>query len=61
MFKAIEQLPEKQRIIFEMRYFDEIPFKNIVDQIGGSDGSHKASYHIARKKIEEYLKQQLNY
>lgn len=61
LFKAIETLPEKQRLIFEMRYFDETSFKDIVLQLGGSEGSHKASYHIARKKIEEFLKQQLNY
>lgn len=61
LFEAIDQLPEKQKLIFELRYFEELPFDQIVAQIGGTTGSHKASYHIARKKIEDFLKAKLNF
>ena len=52
---AVEQLPDKQQIVFEMRYFDEMPYKEISRQLGTSVGALKASYHIAVKKIEQYL------
>ncbi len=53
--KAIAQLPEKQKLIFNMRYFDEIKFKDISQILGTSEGALKASYHIAVKKIEKLL------
>ena len=53
--KAIAQLPEKQKLIFNMRYFDEIKFKDISLILGTSEGALKASYHIAVKKIEKLL------
>ena len=53
--EAIAQLPEKQRAIFNMRYFDEMKYSDISDILGTSVGALKASYHIAVKKISEYF------
>jgi RNA polymerase sigma factor (sigma-70 family) len=53
---AIQQLPEKQRIVFNMRYFDEMSYADISKILDTSEGALKASYHHAAKKIEEYVK-----
>lgn len=53
--KAILTLPEKQRIVFNMKYFDEMKYENISEILGTSVGALKASYHHAVKKIEKYL------
>lgn len=53
--KAIATLPEKQRIVFNMRYFDELKYEDISEVLGTSVGALKASYHLAVKKIEEFL------
>ena len=53
--KAIASLPEKQQIVFNMKYFDNIKYKNMADILKTSEGALKASYHIAVKKIETYL------
>ncbi len=53
--KAILTLPEKQRIVFNMRYYDEMPYEKISEVLETSVGALKASYHIAAKKIEEFL------
>ena len=53
--KAINKLPEKQRIVFNMRYFDEMKYEDISEVLGTSVGALKASYHHAVKKIEEYF------
>ena len=55
--KAILSLPEKQRIVFNMRYFDEIPYEQISEIFGTSVGALKASYHLAMKKIKNMLEQ----
>lgn len=52
---AILQLPEKQRIVFNLRYFDEMPYEEMSKVLGTSEGALKASYHHAVKKIEEML------
>ena len=54
--KAIASLPEKQQQVFNMKYFQELKYREISDILGTSEGALKASYHIAAKKIEEYLK-----
>ena len=54
--KAIETLPEKQRLVFNMKYFEEMKYEEMSDILGSSIGALKASYHIATKKIEEFLK-----
>jgi RNA polymerase sigma-70 factor (ECF subfamily) len=53
--KAILTLPEKQRLVFNMKYFEELKYEEISDIVGTSVGALKASYHIAVKKIEEYI------
>ncbi len=59
--KAIHMLPEKQRAVFTMRYYNEMPYKEMAEVMGGTVGSLKASYHHAVKKIEEYLKINISY
>ncbi len=53
--EAILQLPEKQRIIFNMKYFDDMKYDEISEVLGTSVGALKASFHIAVKKIESIL------
>lgn len=57
---AIETLPEKQKIVFMMRYYDEHSYEEMVEILGGTTGSLKASYHHAAKKIEKFLEDSLN-
>jgi len=52
---AIQQLPEKQRIVFNLRYYDEMPYEEMSRVLETSEGALKASYHHAVKKIEEYI------
>ena len=51
------KLPEKQRIVFNMRYFDELKYEEISEILGTSVGALKASYHHAAKKIEESIQE----
>lgn len=53
--EAIMSLPEKQRMVFNMRYFDEMEYKQIAEITGTSEGALKASYHIAAEKIKKIL------
>lgn len=53
---AIQQLPEKQRIVFHLRYYDEMPYEEMSRVLETSEGALKASYHHAVKKIEDYIK-----
>lgn len=53
--KAILRLPEKQRIVFNMRYYDELKYEEISEILGTSVGALKASYHHASKKVEEFM------
>ncbi len=55
--KAILTLPNKQRLVFNMKYFDEMKYNEISQIVGTSLGALKASYHLATKKIEAYLKE----
>ncbi|WP_421918179.1 RNA polymerase sigma factor [Marinifilum sp.] len=54
--KAILRLPEKQRLVFNMKYFDELKYEEISEVLETSVGALKASYHHAVKKIESFLK-----
>ena len=54
--KAILKLPEKQRLVFNMKYYDELKYEEMSEILGTSVGALKASYHLAVKKIENYLK-----
>lgn len=53
--KAITQLPEKQQLVFRMKYFEELKYEEISEILGTSVGALKASYHLAVKKIEEFV------
>ena len=53
---AIQQLPEKQKIVFNLRYYDEMPYEEMSRVLETSEGALKASYHHAVKKIEEFIK-----
>ncbi len=54
--KAILGLPEKQRIVFNLRYYDEMPYEQMSKVLETSEGALKASYHHAVKKVEEFMK-----
>lgn len=53
--KAVASLPEKQRLVFNMKYFDEMKYEDISEILGTTVGALKASYHLAVKKIEQYF------
>ena len=53
LLKAVAKLPEKQRLVFNMRYYDDMKYEDISEILGTSVGALKASYHHAVKKIEE--------
>jgi RNA polymerase sigma factor (sigma-70 family) len=53
--KAMQALPEKQRIVFSLRYYDEMPYEKMAEILDTSVGALKASYHHAVKKVEAYL------
>ena len=55
LHKAIASLPEKQRLVFNMRYFQEMKYEQISEILGTSVGALKASYHHAVKKIEDHF------
>lgn len=59
--RAIELLPEKQRIVFNMRYYEEISYKDLSVILETSIGALKASYHHAVKKVEDYLIKNISY
>lgn len=53
--EALLTLPDKQRLVFNMKYFDDLKYEEISEIVGTSVGALKASYHLAVKKIERYL------
>ena len=52
----VSSLPERQQAVFRMRYYDELPYAEIAELLRVSEGSLKASFHHAVKKIEEQIK-----
>ena len=54
--KAVALLPEKQQLIFKMKYYEELKYEELSEILGTSVGALKASYHHAVKKIEEFVK-----
>ena len=52
---AIQKLPEKQKAVFNLRYYDEMPYNEMSRVLETSEGALKASYHHAVKKIEDYI------
>ena len=59
LHKAIQRLPEKQRLVFTLRYFDEMKYEDIAEITGTSVGALKASYHHAYNKIKEELQKMI--
>lgn len=55
---AIQTLPNKQKTVFMLRYYDEMPYEEMSRVLGTSEGALKASYHHAVKKVEDFLLQQ---
>jgi RNA polymerase sigma-70 factor (ECF subfamily) len=53
--QAIQGLPEKQKVVFNLRFFDEMPYEEMSRVLETSEGALKASYHHAVKKIEDYI------
>jgi RNA polymerase sigma-70 factor (family 1) len=55
--KAILQLPDKQRLVFNLKYFEDLTYEEIAEITDSTVGSLKASFHHATKKIEEFLQE----
>ena len=55
LLKAVRRLPDKQRTVFTMRYYEDLPYEEIAKILGTSVGALKASYHFAAKKIRAEL------
>ena len=53
---AIQHLPDKQRVVFTLRYYDEMPYEEMSRVLETSEGALKASYHHAVKKVEDFIK-----
>lgn len=53
--QAIQSLPDKQRVVFNLRYYDEMPYEKMSEILSTSVGALKASYHHAVKKVEAFL------
>ncbi|CAH0132953.1 sigma-70 family RNA polymerase sigma factor [Chryseobacterium sp. WG14] len=54
---AIQSLPEKQKLVFMMRYYDDLPYEEISKIVDMSVGTLKTNYHYAKQKIEEFIKE----
>ena len=52
---AIQHLPDKQRIVFNLRYYDEMPYEEMSRVLETSEGALKASYHHAAKKVQDFI------
>lgn len=59
--KAIETLPERQKLVFNLRYYDEMSYIDISEVLDTSVGALKASFHHAMKKVEKFLVDNYNY
>jgi RNA polymerase sigma-70 factor (ECF subfamily) len=55
LYEAMDTLPAKQKLIFQLKYFEELKYEEISAALGTSVGALKASFHLAVKKIEDYL------
>ena len=59
LYKAIAKLPPKQKAVFNLRYFDEMPYEKISQVLETSEGSLKASYHHAYEKVKAWMQEEL--
>ena len=57
--KALLTLPTQQRIVFNMRYYDDLSYEEIAQATGKSVGTLKVNYHYAYQKVKDYLKENL--
>lgn len=57
--EALDRLPEKQKTVFNLRYYDDMPYQKMAEILETSEGALKASYHHALKKMEAYLKEKV--
>ncbi|MEQ8908775.1 MAG: sigma-70 family RNA polymerase sigma factor [Vicingaceae bacterium] len=55
LITAVDQLPDKQKLVFNLRYFEQLPYQEMVYLVGGTEGSLKASYHHAMQKVKDFL------
>ena len=55
--QAMQTLPEKQKLVFNLRYYDEMPYDKMAEMLGTSVGALKASYHHAVKKVEDFMRE----
>ena len=55
--KAISTLPDKQKLVFNMRYYEDLPYEEISQILDMSVGTLKTNFHYAKQKVEDYLKQ----
>lgn len=55
--RAIAILPEKQKLVFNMRYYEDLPYDDISEILEMSVGTLKTNYHYAKQKVEDYIKQ----
>ena len=55
--KAIQSLPEKQKLVFTMRYYDDLPYEEMSKILDMSVGTLKTNYHYAKQKVEDYIKE----
>lgn len=58
--KAIHSLPEKQKLVFTMRYYDDLPYEQLSKILDMSVGTLKTNYHYAKQKVEDFIKQNYN-
>ena len=58
--EAIETLPEKQALVFQLKYFEELKYTEISARLNTSEGALKANFHHAKQKIEEFVLTKLN-
>ncbi len=55
--QAIQSLPEKQKLVFTLRYYDELPYEEISKIVDMSVGTLKTNYHYAKQKVETFIKE----
>ena len=60
LHKSIAKLPPKQKAVFNLRYFEEMPYSQIADVLETSEGALKASYHHAYEKIKAWMKEEID-
>lgn len=60
LHRCIAKLPPKQKAVFNLRYFEDMPYSEIADVLETSEGSLKASYHHAYEKIKEWMQEEMD-